>query len=712
MLNNLRPKQRLNNNRYEIIRPLGQGGFGTVYLATDLRLNKHVAIKENVDDSPNVTLRFRLEAAFLADLNHDNLPDVTDYFYEESQELNGRQYLVMTFIEGRSLQEIIEQEGPQTEEVVIGWIKQVMDALSYMHSQKDPDTGQPKPVIHRDIKPANIRLRPSGRIYLVDFGLAKQKVWNRGDGYSTRTLPNGTRGYASPEQYTGGTNERADIYSLGATLYYLLTGQVPLDAESRQKGYELKDPTSLNPKISERCQKAILQAMRIKNEERYLSVHVFRQALITDSVEPKVDTVSHNKGRRLFQSLAIGLLLIFIGICAGWLFRDFPSFYKRMELDGFLIPSVWPSTAEPEATKDVTDTHIPLETTSDKTMALSSTRFSTNITVITSSATLQSPTLDVTRQISSINSLPTTVIRTPSDIITTGIQFIQTYRGHKSDILSVSWSKDGKQLASGSRDNTIRVWDVVSGELLNIFEGHTNDVFSISWSKDSSKFVSSSYQEAIVWDSTTGEQIQILNGHVDWVRSVDWSMAEAQIASGGYDNDIRIWDSTTGQLLNVLEGHMGWVRDVSWSNDGTMLASGSYDDTVRVWDGHNGKLIHILDGHTSDILNVAWAEDGFRLISSSYNETYIWDGNTGTLLNTMMKPSGTVWSTIFSTSLSLIASGSSDRTVRVWDGKNGQLLRILDGHIRDVNSVSWSPNGKSLASGSDDATIRVWFFNE
>jgi len=162
--------QRLNNGRYLIVNKLGQGGMGAVYLCRDNNLNRNVAIKENVDSSQVAQNQFNQEAVILARLSHSGLPKVMDYFTEPS----GYQYLVMEYIAGKDLKEILrERRNPLPEKQAVEWMSQVLEAVRYMHNWVDPDTRRPMPIVHRDIKPANIRLRPDEKLILVDFGIAK-----------------------------------------------------------------------------------------------------------------------------------------------------------------------------------------------------------------------------------------------------------------------------------------------------------------------------------------------------------------------------------------------------------------------------------------------------------------------------------------------------------------------------------------------------------
>ena len=207
--------------RYKIDRKLGQGGFGAVYHALDMRLSVSCAIKECLDTSGAATRQFKQEASMLAELRHPNLPQVTDYFDLQAKGL----YLVMDFIEGEDLATKINKNGYGfTEEQVMPWIKQICEALDYLHSHNPP-------IIHRDIKPQNIIVTKNDVAILVDFGLAK--VYDPLTHTTTGAL-GGTPGFSSIEQYgQGTTDQRSDIYSLGATIYALLTGQNPPESIQR-----------------------------------------------------------------------------------------------------------------------------------------------------------------------------------------------------------------------------------------------------------------------------------------------------------------------------------------------------------------------------------------------------------------------------------------------------------------------------------------------
>jgi basic membrane protein A len=255
------------NQRYQIVRLLGQGGFGAVYQAWDLNLKVPCAVKENFEINPSAMRQFEREASMLATLRHPNLPRVTDHFIIPDQ----GQYLVMDYIEGEDLQTILERDGKALpESQVVNWLIEICDALSYLHTQ-------PVPVIHRDIKPANIKITPGGQAMLVDFGIAKAFSSESRTTLGARAF---TPGYSPFEQYgQAPTDARSDIYALGATAYGVLTGQAPTESIARMAGTPLPQLHQLNPAISAQTEKAILKALEIMPDNRFQSVLEFKQAL-------------------------------------------------------------------------------------------------------------------------------------------------------------------------------------------------------------------------------------------------------------------------------------------------------------------------------------------------------------------------------------------------------------------------------------------------
>ncbi len=261
-------------NRYRVVRLLGCGGMGAVYLAEDQRLGpKKVAVKENFDTSPQAQQQFQFEAHILANLDHPHLPKVTDHFIEPS----GRQYLVMEYVEGEDLEALGQRQGPLAEAQVLAWADDLLDALHYLHTQ-------PNPVIHRDIKPANIKLTPQGKVKLVDFGIAK--IYQPGQATHTAARASGSPGFAPVEQYIGGTDARSDIYSLGATLFCLLTGQPPPESAALAAGQPLPPLHQFRSDLSPQIQAIIVRAMAVDANQRFQTAAEMRQSVQGKETRP------------------------------------------------------------------------------------------------------------------------------------------------------------------------------------------------------------------------------------------------------------------------------------------------------------------------------------------------------------------------------------------------------------------------------------------
>jgi serine/threonine-protein kinase len=256
-------------DRYRIVKTMGGGGMGQVYLAHDTRLaDKPCAVKELVPD-PRVSpeeqeqdaAQFHREAATLAHLSHPNLPNVSDYF-----EQGERFYLVMDYIEGETLEERLSQSpGGLPPEAVVQWALQLCDVLDYLHSQSPP-------VIFRDMKPSNVMLTPEGQVKLIDFGIVRLFDPSK----RTDTLKMGTAGYAPPEQYAGQgqTTPRSDVYGLGATLHELLTGDDPT-----AHPFVFSPADKLNPAVSPALAEAVTRALNLDPADRFPSAQAMKEAL-------------------------------------------------------------------------------------------------------------------------------------------------------------------------------------------------------------------------------------------------------------------------------------------------------------------------------------------------------------------------------------------------------------------------------------------------
>ncbi len=290
------------------------------------------------------------------------------------------------------------------------------------------------------------------------------------------------------------------------------------------------------------------------------------------------------------------------------------------------------------------------------------------------------------------------------------ISELRVLEGHNDQVWSVCFSPDGRFLATGSDDMTVRLWKVATGRRHQLLEGHNKAVQSVCFSPDGQFLASGSDDKTIgLWEVATGRQFRVLEGHRDKVWSVCFSPDGRSLASGLDDKTIRLWEVRTGRQLRVLEGHKWPVYSVCFSPDGRFLATGSNDMTVRLWEIETGRQLRRLEGHSNSVTGVCFSPDGRFLATGSDDKTVqLWNVETGRRLQMLEGHSDRVQSVCFSSDGRFLASGSRDRTIRLWEVETGYQLRVLKGHSNLVTSVCFSPDGRFLASGSGDRTIRLW----
>ncbi|MCG5058491.1 MAG: serine/threonine protein kinase [Limnoraphis sp. WC205] len=287
---------------------------------------------------------------------------------------------------------------------------------------------------------------------------------------------------------------------------------------------------------------------------------------------------------------------------------------------------------------------------------------------------------------------------------------IATLKGHSHNVLSIAFSSDGRTLASGSRDNTIKLWDVQTRREIATLTGHSSYVNSVAISPDGRTLASGSRDNTIkLWDVQTRREIATLTGHSSYVNSVAISPDGRTLASGSRDNTIKLWDMQTQREIATLTGHSNSVYSVAFSPDGRTLASGSWDNTIKLWDVQTRREIATLTGHSNWVWSVAFSPDGRTLATGSGDNTIkLWDVPTRREIVTLTGHSNSVFSVAFSPDGRTLASGSLDNTIKLWDVQTQREIATLTGHLSYVFSVAFSPDGRTLASGSYDSTIKLW----
>jgi WD40 repeat protein/tRNA A-37 threonylcarbamoyl transferase component Bud32 len=579
-----------------MIKLLGQGGFGRTYLAEDRdKLNEKCVVKQFVPmiqgtaGLQKALELFEREARQLQQLgHHSQIPALWAYFSE-----NNQLYLIQQYIEGETLEQILQKQGVWTEQQVKELLISLLPVLEFIHQQK---------VIHRDLKPDNIMRRRNGEYVLIDFGVAKDLSGTVL--YTQIGTRVGSHGYASREQMQGGEAYAAsDLYSLGVICFYLLTKISPLelwldDGYSWTTNWQKYVKQNLSPQLK----KVLDQLLKKDIEDRYSSAD------------------------QVLQDLQI----------------------------------IRPPQPAPQ------------------------------------SSTLPPP--------------PSTPRPTPSPQVPwQNAALVATLTGHSSSVYSVAFSPDGHTLASGSNDNTIKLWDVQNQRQIATLTGYFNSVYSVAFSPDGRTLASGSADGTIkLWDVQSQGQIATLTGHPNWVKSVAFSPDGRALATGSSDNTIKFWDVQSQKQIATFTGHSELVSSVAFSPDGRTLASGSWDNTIKLWDVQSQREIATLTGYLYYVYSVAFSPDGRTLASGSGDKTIkLWDVPSQRQI-ALTGYSNSAYSVAFSPDGRTLASGSSDKTIKLWDVPSQRQIATLTGHSNWVSSVAFSPDGRTLASGSNDTTIKLW----
>lgn len=571
------PSQHLLKQRYLIIQQVGIGGMGAVYRVADkLFGGAPRAVKElsqnhlQPHEIPDAIEAFKREAMMLANLNHPNLPHIHDCFDED-----GRSYLVMDFIEGETLEEHLNKAsgGHLTIQEALTIGRTLCDVLGYLHTRSQP-------IIFRDLKPSNVMLATDGKLFLIDFGIARIFKPGRLD---TQAL--GTQGYAAPEQFgkSARSTPRSDIYSLGALLHHLLSGH---------------DPTTNHPTIFDFPP---LQGVpREVNDliHRLLSKDPARRPASMTDVQQALDHLLAPPPPPT-QILpppplpAQGTLL-----------------HTYMQHTAPVVDVAWSPDSRRIASASADRTIQIWESQGGKPLATYPSGIVRTLAWLRDSRYLAAGSKDETVHIWDTH---------------TGKPFV-SYSPHKLWVRAVAWSPDGKYLASGSDDNTVQVWDVIRGQHLITYRGHTDSVCALAWSPDSTRLASASDDNTVhVWQATSGVLITSYQQHKDYVRAVAWSANDQMIASGSWDHTVHVWEAATGNTICILHEHTKMVHSVAWQPGDTLLASAGKDALVLLWHVPSGACRFAYRQHSASVNALAWSPDGTRIASASDDQTIqIW----------------------------------------------------------------------------------------
>ncbi len=658
--------------RYRPVKLIGRGGFGRTYFAVDTdRLNNRCVIKQFAPQTQGTksfikaVQLFEQEAMRLNELGeHPQIPTLLAYF-EQDKYL----YLVQQMIVGRTLFQEVATQGAYDEPAVRRLLDNLLPVLHFIHH---------KGVIHRDITPTNVIRRKTDQLpVLIDFGVAKQ--FSEAVMYEPGTRI-GTEGYAPIEQLRSGqAYPSSDLYSLGATCLHLLTGCKPEDLYSPLEGRWMWQERlqqmgrTVSPGLAE-----ILNGMtRDLVNERYQTA----QDIINDLQRlPKLE-----------------------GSVPGWLSTPSAnSLFSGLQQQLSRSPAAAPGFSAPNPALPYDE--FPVTTPSGQAGTERTSRPQVSKAAPANTPPTQPPNLPL--------SPPQPTSRPPTSQPAKtgpGWQLVKTLTAHQSWVMTVVWNPKRPTLVSGGLDDTIRVWNWQTGQVLYTLAGHDRGVNNVAIGTGGQVLVSCGDDAAVrVWNLSDGTLLHTLKGHLRDVTAVAIGSQGFLLASGSKDGTIKLWTLDRGNLIKTLSGSGGMIKTVALAANDDLLVSGGLDNTVRLWNPQTGDNLRVLTGHINTVNQVAVSPDNHFIASASKDRTIrLWELTTGNLLQTLQGHTQEVNTVAFFPDSQRLVSGSSDGTVRIWE-TGGALQHTLTAHINPVHGVAVHSSGKLIASASADKTIKLW----
>ncbi|MBW4492078.1 MAG: serine/threonine protein kinase [Oscillatoria princeps RMCB-10] len=603
--------------RFRAIELIGKGGFSRTYLGVVESESPPMfcAIQQfwPQDSTPAAFQKaaegFRQKALRLEELgDRPNFPAVMAHFEED-----GRLYLVLEYIEGSNLERVLEEEGRFSEAQIWQLLEELLPVLKVLHDRE---------IIHGDIKPVNIircacspplfkggqggDLREKeGQLVLVDFGAAQ--LVSGADLWGGAT---GSAEYVAPEQAKGKAVFASDLYSLGVTCVYLLTGISPFQLfDAANDCWVWRDylrnsrSTGIKPVSDRSTGIKPVSSTGIKP--------------VSERLGEILDKLLENAVNRRFQSVG--------------------EVMRAMNLP-FASRARTPSSSW----------HCVRTLTGHSGL----------------SAGVNSVAISAQGNLLATGSDDKTARLWDTD---TG-ECLRIIAGHANFVKSVAFSPDGSVLATGSDDRTVKLWDVAGGGLLRTLTGHSHAVKSVAFSPDGQFLASGSWDKTVrLWEVGGGEEICTLRGHGLQVAAVAISPCGQMLASASFDRTVRLWDlRQRGGAGTVLQGHLWPVLAAAFSPDGKILATGSEDNTIKLWEVKTGQVRSTLSGHSWSVAALAFSAGGEMLVSGSWDKTVkLWRVSTGEEVETLVGHTDSVCA-VAAVGGQRVASGSRDKTVKLW----------------------------------------------
>jgi serine/threonine protein kinase len=678
--------------RYRVFHTLGQSLACRTFLAVDedqpsgprCVIQQFLGPEIVADGQKQLNRTFRCSPNILEELGkHPQIPKLLASF-----ELDGCEYLVQEYIEGRSLAEHISEKGAFKEIYIWYLLAELLPVLQFLR-----DSG----IIHRDIKPANIihrkPLQPSlakgeaenvssrpaegsRGLALVDFGAAVPA----NSGPLKTDAVTGSAEYAAPEQINGKAIPSSDIYSLGVTCIHLLTGMSPFDlfdikAETWAWQHYLKVP------VSARLRRILDKMVQREPSKRYREVEAILQDMKYGPAP--VDLIVGKRQGTLGAWAGAAVALLSLVLSYRLPSPVSPAFTAREPVSS--IPDIRfdpPPMQDFEAPKPIEPTLPTFEYDNPPPAPY-----------LEAAPPQLPPPLEpaAVRTLAFMDKNPVWAVAVTPDggVIVSGNndgtirllhkrhgKVLKVLGGHSGSVWAVAVSPDGRMLASGGADGTIKLWDIDGGKLLRSWDAHADGAVSVAFSPDGDAVASVGRDKIVrLWQADTAVELETLKGNSDEVESAAFSPDGETLAAGSSDGTIKLWNWQTGELKQTLTGHSEAVWALAIGPDGQTLASGSWDKTVKLWDisadpesrQPNGSLLQTLTGHQDKVKSLAFSPDGEKLASADFSGTIqLWEAKTGFLAGTLKEHS--TWVDLaFNPQDRTLISGSFDKTVKVWN---------------------------------------------